>query len=212
MKAKKILLPIIITGLYEVCIFSIIKVLYDRNLLISINDINASNFWTVLFTDILLSSGVLIAIGFALFKKVDVIDYLKLTPDKHKLVYILFAIYVILFFIMHNFSIVGCYRWIYYLIFIAVEEEIVYRGYLFTSLEKEVPIVVAIIISGIIWGGAHAFMPIITHDPLAMEPIKLIITETFNGIGAGAMFVLLYKKSNTLLVPILVHAIFDYCI
>lgn len=212
MKVKKILFPIILVELYIFFDFCINKLLYDKNLLISIKDINSSNFLIWLFYNILLSSLILIAIGIALLRKVNVIEYLKLTMDKHKIVYALFVLYVVMFFIIHDFSIAGCCRWIYYLVFIAIEEEIVFRGYLFTALEKEMPMIVAIIISGIIWGSAHAYMPILLHTPLEMEPMRLILIEGISGIGAGAMFILLYKKSNTLLVPILVHAILDFII
>ena len=212
MKIKKILLPIVVVEIYIFVSFCIIEWLYNHEMLISINDIEQSNFWIWFSYNIILGALILAGAGFALSRKINVIRHLKLVPDKHKITYILFAIYIVMFFVIHDFSISGCSRWIYYLIFIAAEEEIVFRGYLFKELEKEVPIFIAIILSGLIWGSVHAFMPMITHEPMTVDPMSLIFREAFNGVGAGALFVLLYKKSDSLLVPILVHAILDYVI
>ena len=81
---------------------------------------------------------------------------------------------------------------------------------MFTELNKEVPTYIAVIISGMIWGAMHAFMPAILNNYSIIELFNAILSELGNGIVMGALFVWLYKKSNSLIIPILVHALLDY--
>ncbi len=81
---------------------------------------------------------------------------------------------------------------------------------MFTELNKGVPTYVAVIISGMIFGALHAFMPAIINNYSIMELFNAILSDLGNKIVISAFFVWLYKKSNSLIIPILVHALIDY--
>ncbi len=66
----------------------------------------------------------------------------------------------------------------------------------------------AVVISGILFGAAHSIMPAILNDYTLLEIIRSIFSNLLGqGILISGVFALLYKKSNTLFVPILIHAI-----
>lgn len=62
---------------------------------------------------------------------------------------VIFLIYILMFFIKDNFTLQGMYEWFFYLIIISASEEIVFRGYLFSELDREISTFLAVIISGI---------------------------------------------------------------
>ncbi len=124
--------------------------------------------------------------------------------------YILFAIYMGIFIIKGDFSLAGIYKPFFFLIIVSFSEEFIFRGYLFTELDKELPTYLAVIISGIMWGAMHATLPIIINDYSVTQSVSVIIKELGGFTAVGAIFALLYKKSNSLIIPILVHALLDF--
>ena len=94
---------------------------------------------------------------------------------------------------------------IIYYIGVAIVEEIYVRGLLLNIIEKlfkNTPL--AIILSSVIFGVGHIFGVI-------GEPILIIITKIVWTIAMGLYFGVIYKKTNNLWLPIIIHFIINVC-
>ena len=103
----------------------------------------------------------------------------------------------------------GFYRDIFYLIMVGFPEEIIMRGYIYLRI-KPINRTMAVIISGIIFGAAHAIMPGI----LSGKGISWIGLDMLNYIGGGIvggiLFISCMELSGNILVAILIHSLLDY--
>lgn len=118
--------------------------------------------------------------------------------------------YVFLFFKISDFSPEGIFNFVKYLIFIAASEELIFRGIIYNEIKKYYKNMIAIIISGLFFGGMHALIPIIKMNPNLFSSLGLISNEMLNGIISNALFCFLYEYGNTIFIPILIHAILDF--
>ncbi len=208
--SKKIIYPIALIGIYMVYSFFVIKYLYNNDLLIAVNNITKVNIGIQLLGDFLANLLIVIIIISIMLRKKQSLNITGTTRNGKIVACILFAIYIGIFFIKGDFSLAGIYKPFFFLIVVGFSEEFIFRGYLFTELDKELPTYLAIIISGMMWGAMHAAIPIAVNGYSGIQSFSAIIS-TFGGYTAvGAIFVLLYKKSNSLIIPILVHALLDY--
>lgn len=214
---KKIVNPMIFIVMYMVYFFCITKYLYNNNLLIKLNSITPSNVSIKLLDDFLTSLFiVIIIISVTLIRKQSLShigitkNHIGITKNNSMLVFALLSIYFGIFFIKGDFSLIGIYKCFYYLIVVAFSEELIFRGYLFTSLDRELPIYLSVIISGMMWGAMHAFIPIIINNYSVIGSLNAICSELGGGILAGGLFILIYKKSKSLIIPIMIHAILDF--
>lgn len=73
-----------------------------------------------------------------------------------------------------------------------ISEEIFFRGMLFGGLRRRMPMVVAALVSAIVFGGLHAFTGISAVPPL---------------IAFGFILALLYEKTGSIVPGILLHAL-----
>lgn len=73
-----------------------------------------------------------------------------------------------------------------------VSEEIFFRGMLFAGLRRRMPMLVAALVSAIVFGGLHAFTGISAVPPL---------------IAFGCILALLYEKTGSIVPGILLHAL-----
>lgn len=207
---KKIIYPITLIGIYMVYFFFLVKYFYNNDLLIGVKNITISNVGIQLLGDFLANLLIVIIIISIMLRKKQSLNITGTTRNGKILACILFAIYIGIFFIKGDFSLAGIYKPLFFLITIGFAEEFIFRGYLFTELDKELPTYLAVIISGMMWGAMHATLPIIVNNYSVMRSLTAIFSELGGGIVAGGLFILLYKKSNSLMVPILVHALLDY--
>lgn len=97
---------------------------------------------------------------------------------------------------------------IYYL-GVAFVEELYIRGLLLNLIEKiftksKSKTIIAIIASSVIFGLGHIF-------GILGQPILVIITKVIWTIAMGIYFGAVYKKTNNLWVPIILHFIIDVC-
>ena len=98
---------------------------------------------------------------------------------------------------------------IIYYIGVALVEELYVRGLLLNLIEKlcykkENNTIIAIIISSIIFGLGHIF-------GVLGQPLLIIITKVVWTIAMGLYFGAIYKKTNNLWLPIILHFIIDVC-
>jgi membrane protease YdiL (CAAX protease family) len=207
---KKIANPMIFIVMYMVYFFCITKYLYNNNLLIKLNSITPSNVSIKLLDDFLTSLFIVIIIISVTLIRKQSLSNIGITKNNSMLVFALLSIYFGIFFIKGDFSLIGIYKCFYYLIVVAFSEELIFRGYLFTSLDRELPTYLSVIISGIMWGAMHAFIPIIINNYSVIGSLNAICSELGSGILAGGLFILIYKKSKSLIISIMIHAILDF--
>lgn len=98
---------------------------------------------------------------------------------------------------------------IIYYIGVAIIEELYVRGLLLNLIEKlccknENNTNIAIILSSVIFGLGHIF-------GVQGQPILIIITKVVWTVAMGLYFGAIYKKSNNLWLPIILHFIIDVC-
>lgn len=210
-KVRNILYPTFLVVAYLALMYFYIAYEEQKGLLISLNEITSLNFTIKFLCDFASSLlPVIVLLVITAIKKRQIRN-LGITSKKPVLIGILFFIYLVMFFVNGDFTIKGYYTAYFYLIIVAFSEEFIFRGYLFTALERETGFRGAVAISGMLFGAAHSLMPAILYE---FTPLEFIISIFSNLIGQGVLmggiFALLYKKSNTLFVPVLVHAILDY--
>lgn len=211
MKIKRnIIYPLFFSITYLIYFFFMLKFFYNKQWLIDVYSITKNNIMIALLYDIaMILLPVLLLIFMLRYKKKSI--YLSGTTKLGKWFALgLLIIYIGIFIAQGNFSLSGIYPCFFYLIVVAFGEEFIFRGYVFTELNKGVPTYIAIIISGMIFGAMHAFMPAIINNYSIMELFNAILSDLGNKIVISAFFVWLYKKSNSLIIPILVHALIDY--
>lgn len=133
----------------------------------------------------------------------------NLCLESQKEIYILITV-VIAFFILHNdFTIRGFYKFFFYLVVVSFGEEFLYRGFVYNRLKVKSE-VIAIILSGMLWGIAHAILPSIQSNKDIIQMLLAMRNEVFGGILSGWYFIYLQEKSKTLWFPVLIHALLDY--
>lgn len=96
-----------------------------------------------------------------------------------------------------------------YYIGVAFVEELYVRGLLLNLIEKLLSkkknrVVIAVVLSSVIFGLGHIF-------GVLGQPILLIITKVIWTIAMGLYFGAIYKKTNNLWVPIILHFIINIC-
>lgn len=197
-------IPVLAVSLYAVFFGIILKAAYVNGWLISQNAITESNVLNDFLVNIVVMFPIPIILLIAYRKKLECIGICR-----SKLAVILLGVYV-LFFVLHgNWDVRGIYRFIFVLFFVAVPEELIYRGYLYLQLKKWNKIG-AIIISGIFFGMMHAILPGIVNDKSISQILLSMLNEATGGIASGGIFIIYYELSGSLLVPIMIHALLDY--
>lgn len=210
-KVRNILYPTLLVTFYLVCAFFYVTYEYQQGLLISINKITFQNIGIKVLNDFVSSLlPVIVLLIITSIEKKQLKD-LGITAKEPLLVAILFLVYLVMFFVNNDFTMKGYYTAFFYLIIVAFSEEFIFRGYLFTSIERESGFWVAVLISGIPFGAAHSLIPAVLQSFTPLEFTASILSNILGqGIVGSLLFGFLYKKSNTLFVPVLIHAILDY--
>lgn len=153
----------------------------------------------------------LVLIGVVLIRKRSVAS-LGFTKQSPKTALVLAGVYLALFALFGEKTVTGVYLWAYYLIGVALPEELVFRGYLFNRLYAALngskrAAIIAGVVSGALWGAMHAIVPAIVGDA---NIVAGVLSNLGGGIVAGAVFAFALYKSKSLFVPMFIHAIMDY--
>ena len=104
------------------------------------------------------------------------------------------------------------YQWGYYLLSVALMEELVYRGWLPHLIQKSgLPKWCVWVIPGVLFGCAHTLIPII-KEGFGLK-ILLTLLSSAPGYLAGACgFYALRRWSGSLWLPVLLHAAMDFTV
>lgn len=208
---RSILLPTSLTFLYVVFLYFYIAYSRENGLLISVKETGPINIGLKFLGDFISSLLIVIVLLFITVIRKKPLSALGITLKSPLIIFALFAVYLVMFLINGDFTAKGFYAAFFYLVVVAFSEEFVFRGYLFTAIDKEYGFWIAAVISGLLFGAIHGFMPSVVNGSDTIGLITSIMNNLLGqGILAGALFAMLYKKSKTLFVPVLVHAILDY--
>lgn len=96
-----------------------------------------------------------------------------------------------------------------YYIGVAIIEELYVRGLLLNFIEKlfaknKNNTMIAVILSSVVFGFGHIF-------GVLNQPLLVIVSKTVWTIGMGIFFGMVYKKTNNLWVPIIIHFLINVC-
>lgn len=179
---------------------------FNNNMLISIHSVNWDNILIKLADDY--SVMLFIPTILLIINRKNLKDF-NLCMESKKEIFLLLSI-MIIFFILHNdFSIRGFYKFFFYLVVVSFGEEFLFRGFVYNRLKFKSK-AVAIIISGTLFGVAHAILPSIQANKDILQIVFAMSNYVFMGILGGWYFIYLQEKSKTLWVPVLIHALLDY--
>lgn len=205
---KYFIIPLILGCFQFALLYISIYWAFRNNVLISQNNVTLNNipikFLNDYFSMLLLPSIFIIA------NRRNLKDF-GLCCGSKKESFILLAIMLLLFILHNDFTITGFYKFFFYLVVVAFGEEFIYRGFLYNRLKGNSK-AVAIILSGILWGSAHAIMPSILNNSSIGQLLLSMSDEIGGGILMGWYFIYIQEKSKTLWIPILIHAILDYTV
>lgn len=208
---KKAIVPMMVVVFYLIYLYVLMAYFWQNGWLIRGSELTASNLklrFLVDFAGYLVMVFVLILVTVVQEKSTK---SLGLTSQNNYLTGGLLLLYLAMFVGNQDFTLKGYYQAFFYLGVVAFSEEVIFRGYLYGKIEKEYGFLSGVIISGIFFGVVHAFLPSIMENASIGVLVRKMLSEVIGqGILGGAVFVILYKKSGTLYVPILVHGLINY--
>ncbi len=96
-----------------------------------------------------------------------------------------------------------------YYIGVAIIEELYVRGLLLNLIEKMMEknknsTLIAVVLSAVIFGVGHIF-------GVLNQPLLVIVSKVVWTIGMGIFFGMVYKKTNNLWLPIIIHFLINVC-
>lgn len=200
--------PILFSIVYTVYFYLAIKFIVDNNMLVSLNDIIINNIGKKFMGDFLVM--LLIPCVLMIIYRKRLREF-KLNFIHKRLQYTLIIILAVLFILHGNFTIRGIYKLFFYLIIIGFGEEFIFRGYIYSQLSNHNKLL-AIIISGFFFGVLHAILPGILAGKGLGGIAFSMLSEVGGGILMGYYFIYILEKSQSLYIPVFVHAIMDYSI
>ena len=197
------------TLLYIVYLSVVTYLLNSQGLFISLVDVSITNIGRRLIGDCASIIFLSILIFIAICNNMQIQTGLTWGSSRG-LVIFLAAAYFCLFFAVGDYSVKGIYVFLFYLIPVAFLEEFLFRGYLFSALEIKYDFWIAAIISGIFWGISHVTVRAVVYKYSFEGCIMACWNELGGGIVMGILFIFLFRKSKSIFIPTLIHAILDY--
>lgn len=197
-------IPILITIIYMVYFYIFCTWEYRNGWLISLQEVSLSNLSIKLFGDFG-SMFIFPLILFVAYRK----NLSELGVRKSKLCIVLLLIYVLFFILHRDYTVKGIYHAFFYLFIVALPEEFIYRGYLYSNLKKYNR-TMAIIISGMLFGMIHSILPSIISEGSASTMLMDMTNQLGGGIVSSLIFISFLEISGSIWVPILIHALLDY--
>lgn len=204
---KKNLDVIMLVLLYFALLLMVLMWLTNNNYLIKIADVNEKNVFQKMGFDILLlMPTVIMLICYKTIYKMN-FKMLNINLNNWKFLICLVILLAIQVIIKRNEASLEYYRLFYYLLIIAVPEEVVSRGIMYNQL-KEWNKEKAIIISGIVWGTMHSLL-IWLQNGMGLFSLVSTVGLVISYVIINYFVIFLYDKVDNLLIIILLHAFLD---
>lgn len=150
----------------------------------------------------LLFCGIILALAF--WQKTP-LQQLGITKNLPIITLILFGGYIVLFIINGDFSLMGVYWALFYLVLVGFGEEFMFRGYVFSSLHNECSFTKAAIISGVFFALPHYFRDTIASGAIVFSPGSFVLY-----IALGAVLAFILKKTGSIWIVSIIHGYMNY--
>lgn len=183
---------ILTISIYFIVIYYNTKYFWEHNILFSINELTMDILFLRIIKDTIDIIVPLIIMTFIWNRRKDYGIQIKVGIEN---VIPLISL-GLTFIIRHEYSLVGIYKLIFYLFYVATCEEVVFRGYIFNVFSKKKWC--GIIISGSLWGMFHAIVPNIINMETKGELFISALNYIGGGIAGGLIFLFFNKKENQL--------------
>lgn len=200
---KKLLLSILLTLLYIAA--SLITTAITSPL--NTTEVTVTNYTVQLWNDFI---QLLLILPFSIVyyrdPNIHIREAISIQKPVVRIIGLLSLLFVVLLVAFES-SFNSIYASLYYLIIVAAGEEYVFRGYLYRNIRENASFGTAVLMSGLVFGLAHgSFQYFILQQSWLAIPSNL-----GGGIIGTLLFAYLLEKSGTLLIPILVHWLLDFC-
>lgn len=133
-----------------------------------------------------------------------------ITKDNWEFVLIFLSLYIFLFFYKREYTLNNIINWIFYLVCTGITEEIIFRGYIYERSKQFMSRKQAILWNCLLF----TIMHIAPQSVLQGFTFKDGLLYFINNIGGMSfitwIFIIIKEKSNTILIPVLLHAIINY--
>lgn len=130
---------------------------------------------------------------------------LGITKKRPVITLVLLGGYIALFIINGDFSADGFFWAFYFLVLIGFGEEFIFRGYLFSSLDKEYGFAKAALISGVFFALVHYIRPLVEYGTIVFNPPGILLY-----IAIGAVFAFIFKKTGNIWIVSIIHGYVNY--
>ncbi|MDO5549020.1 MAG: CPBP family intramembrane metalloprotease [Eubacteriales bacterium] len=213
-KKYHVIRSILLPGMAILWGFLYYRILYNRNMLLSLDDIS-TNILTIVLQHILVNLPIILLLLIT-GKRMGGKRFFFMVPSK-KVWKIAWIICVILYGVLLFYAlqinrnwIKVLYIWIFYLLFVSFMEEYLYRG-LIPALEKnKLPKGFEWIVPNVLFTLSHYVMLFVEPSGIHGITISTLIRFFITTMIFGIVMELLKRKSNSLYIPVFVHAIYDF--
>lgn len=215
MKKNHLVLSIIAVSIVILWSFLYYKILFNNNMLISLDDLSSTNVLNIALQHILVNLVVIVffAIG---VKRIGSKKLFLHIPSK-KIWKILLAVFVIAYCalfayalnISHN-IIKALYTFIFYLVFVSFTEEYLYRGLVPALQKNELPKVMEWILPNVLFSLSHYVMLFVEPSGMSGIAITDLLIFFISTAIFGIIMEFLKRNSNSLYIGVLAHAIYDF--
>lgn len=157
---------------------------------------------------------VMLLLTFVILRK-KAIGYLTLGLEKKSakiIVLVLVTVYVLSLtrqLVVYDDKVTIVFKWIYYLVFVAFCEELEYRALMPAILKGRVHKYVEWILPNILFACAHLLLPMIQGKSFA-EMLGILGSSTLGYVLMGVFWEWCKRKTGSLWVGVLIHAIMDF--
>lgn len=197
-----------VVGLYCIMLLLILLKISNTGRMIRMVDVNEKNILQKIYMDIALLLPLVAVLGLhKLICRTDSFKSLNINLKNWKVIVILILALIIQILMKGVKNPLSYYKLFYYLIVIAIPEEIISRGIVYNQL-KNIGEERAIIISGIVWGIMHSLL-IWVQNGIGWNSIIASIGLLSSYIIINHPVIFLYKKMDNLLIMIMLHAFMD---
>ena len=190
------------------------RILFVNNRLISLDDLSG-NILGIIIQHIIVNFPIWILLVVSL-KAIERKKLCLSMPDKKRwkiLLLLLIFVYIGLFFYGLDISeneIKTLYIFLFYFLFVSFPEEYLYRGFIPVLQKNKLPKIMEWILPNILFSASHYVMLFVDGAGIRGISLSELIAFFITTVIFGVVMELLKRKSNSLYIAVLCHAIYDF--
>lgn len=213
-KKHAVLLSNIIPAVVIIWSFLYYRLLFINKRLISLDDLSG-NVFSIMIQHIMVNLPVWL-IFFIIIKKIRNEKLYLNIPNQRRwkiVLLILIFVYIALFFYGLDISkdiVKALYDFVFYLLFVSFVEEYLYRGLLPALQKDKLPKILEWIWPNVLFSASHYVMLFVDSTGIRGIKVSELILFFITTIIFGVIMEFLKRKSNSLYIAVLCHAIYDF--